>query len=146
VKHQAEDLFHTPLDQTQIDFENEGGETYVCGNPPYKGSQTQTKEQKDDLAHVFDPYGISSKQIDNVGGWFMKAAAYAPHTVADTAFVSTNSICQGRIVPILRSKIFETGALIHFAHASFKRLASKDAGTRETLKKAGYRPLASGRI
>ena len=25
VKHHAEDLFHTPLDQAQIDFENEGG-------------------------------------------------------------------------------------------------------------------------
>ncbi len=34
VKHRADDLFHTPLDQAQIDFENEGGETYICGNPP----------------------------------------------------------------------------------------------------------------
>jgi hypothetical protein len=32
VKLQADDLFKTPLDQTQIDFENEGGETYICGN------------------------------------------------------------------------------------------------------------------
>ena len=32
VKFQAEDLFHSPLDQAQIDFENEGGETYIhCG-------------------------------------------------------------------------------------------------------------------
>ena len=38
VKHHADDLFHTPLDQAQIDFENEGGETYICGNPPYLGS------------------------------------------------------------------------------------------------------------
>lgn len=130
VKYQANDLFHTPLDQAQIDFENEGGETYICGNPPYKGSQTQTKEQKSDLAHVFDPYGVSSKQIDYVGGWFMKAAAYAQHTVAASAFVSTNSICQGRIVPILWPKIFETGAVIHFAHTSFKwaNLASYNAG------------------
>jgi hypothetical protein len=35
VKHHAEDLFHTPLDQAQIDFENEGGETYICGNPSH---------------------------------------------------------------------------------------------------------------
>ena len=27
VKHNADDLFHTPLDQAQIDFENAGGET-----------------------------------------------------------------------------------------------------------------------
>ena len=37
VKLQADDLFNTPLDQAQIDFENEGGETYICGNPPYLG-------------------------------------------------------------------------------------------------------------
>jgi hypothetical protein len=130
VKLYANDLFSTPLDQAEIDFENEGGETYICGNPPYKGSQTQTKEQKSDLAEVFDPYGISSKQIDYVGGWFMKAAAYAQQTVAETAFVSTNSVCQGRIVPILWPKIFETGSIIRFAHTSFKwaNLASHNAG------------------
>jgi hypothetical protein len=33
AKHHADDLFHTPLDQSQIDFENEGGETYICGKP-----------------------------------------------------------------------------------------------------------------
>src|SRR5439155_10467056 len=40
VKNRADDLFETPMDQAEIDFENEGGETYICGNPPYKGSQT----------------------------------------------------------------------------------------------------------
>ncbi len=130
VKVLADDLFGTPLNQTEIDFENEGGETYICGNPPYKGSQTQDKDQKADLAAVFDPYGLSSKQIDYVGGWFMKAAAYAQETKAEAAFVSTNSICQGRIVPILWPKIFETGSIIHFAHTSFKwaNLASHNAG------------------
>jgi hypothetical protein len=130
VKLHADDLFQTPLDQAQIDFKNEGGETYICGNPPYKGSQTQTKEQKSDLANVFGPYGISSKQIDYVGGWFMKAAGYAQRAFAKSAFVSTNSICQGRIVPILWPKIFDTGAVIHFAHTSFKwaNLASHNAG------------------
>lgn len=130
VKLQADDLFGTPLDQAQIDFENEGGETYICGNPPYKGSQTQSKEQKSDLAQVFDRQGISSKQIDYVGGWFMKAAEYAQHTMAESAFVSTNSICQGRIVPILWPKIFATGSIIRFAHGSFKwaNLASYNAG------------------
>ncbi len=130
VKHHADDLFHTPLNQAQIDFENEGGETYICGNPPYKGSQTQTNEQKADLAAVFSPYGISFKQIDYVGGWFMKAAAYAQTTPAESAFVSTNSICQGRIVPILWPEIFKRGSLIRFAHTSFKwaNLAAHNAG------------------
>jgi hypothetical protein len=130
VKLLADDLFGTPLEQAEIDFENEGGETYICGNPPYKGSQTQTKEQKTDLVAVFDPYEISSKQIDYVGGWFMKAAAYAQVTMAESAFVSTNSICQGRIVPLLWPKIFELGSVIRFAHTSFKwaNLASHNAG------------------
>jgi len=130
VKLHADDLFDSPLDQAQIDFENEGGETYICGNPPYKGSQTQTKGQKADLAAVFDPYGISSKQIDYVGGWFLKAAAFARHTQAESAFVSTNSICQGRIVPIIWPKIFELGSSIRFAHVSFKwaNLAAYNAG------------------
>ena len=130
VKLRANDLFNTPLDQTEIDFENEGGETYICGNPPYKGSQTQTKDQKADLATVFEPYGISSKQIDYVGGWIMKAAAYAKRSPAESAFVSTNSLCQGRLVPILWPKIFETGASIRFAHTSFKwaNLATYNAG------------------
>jgi hypothetical protein len=130
VKFQADDLFTKPLDQAEIDFENEGGETYICGNPPYKGSQTQTDDQKSDLAHVFDVHGISSKQIDYVGGWFMKAADYARHSLAESAFVSTNSICQGRIVPILWPRIFEAGCVIRFAYTSFKwaNLASHNAG------------------
>jgi len=63
VKVKADDLFSSPLDQAEIDFENEGGETYICGNPPYKGSQTQTKEQKADLANVFEPHGTSAKHL-----------------------------------------------------------------------------------
>ena len=38
VKMASDDLFGTPLDQVEIDFENEGGETYICGNPPYLGT------------------------------------------------------------------------------------------------------------
>src|SRR5450755_2329872 len=44
VKLLADDLFSTPLDQVQIDFENEGGETYICGNPPYLGFTYQSAE------------------------------------------------------------------------------------------------------
>src|SRR6202166_4725577 len=53
VKLVADDLFSTPLDQAEIDFENEGGETYVCGNPPYKGGTEQNAAQKSDLGSIF---------------------------------------------------------------------------------------------
>ncbi|SHK26424.1 hypothetical protein SAMN02745194_04567 [Roseomonas rosea] len=72
VKLNADDLFHTPLDQAQIDFENEGGETYICGNPPYKGSQSQTDDQKWDLENTFSAYTEKWKSLDYVSGWFLK--------------------------------------------------------------------------
>ncbi|MCV6545671.1 MAG: BREX-1 system adenine-specific DNA-methyltransferase PglX [Cohaesibacter sp.] len=130
VKHQADDLFMTPLEQAQIDFENEGGETYICGNPPYLGSTWQSKEQKDDLKAIFDGRVKSWKSLDYVAGWFMKAADYGTHTDAVSAFVSTNSINQGQQVPILWPAIFATGHEIAFAHTSFKwaNLASHNAG------------------
>ena len=147
VQNKGEDLLHIPSEGTEIDFDNDGGETYICGNPPYKGSQTQSREQKADLAHVFDPFGISPKQIDYVGGWFMKAAAYARHAAADIAFVSTNSICQGRIVPILWPKILRDGLHIHFAHTSFKwgNLARHNAGVIVVIVGLSNRPDRSGR-
>jgi len=130
VKLVGDDLFQTPLDQAQIDFENEGGETYICGNPPYRGSQWQTDDQKADLKAIFDHRTKTWKSLDYVAGWFMKAADYGLATPTVSAFVSTNSICQGRQVDTLWSLIFGTGHEIAFAHTSFKwaNLASHNAG------------------
>ena len=130
VKLHGDDLFKTPLDQSEIDFENEGGETYICGNPPYLGSTWQSKEQKGDLEAIFKDKTKTWKSLDYVAGWFMKAAEYGKHTNAASAFVSTNSICQGQQVPILWPLIFKTGHEINFAHTSFKwnNLASHNAG------------------
>jgi hypothetical protein len=130
VKLQANDLFNTPLDQAQIDFENEGGETYTCGNPPYLGSTWQSHEQKSELQAIFDGRTKSWKSLDYVAGWFMKAADYGTQTNAVAAFVATNSICQGQQVPILWPLILQTGHEIAFAHTSFKwaNLASHNAG------------------
>jgi hypothetical protein len=130
VRHHAEDLFHTPLDQAQIDFENEGGETYICGNPPYKGTKNQTDDQKFDLGFVFSRYTNTYKSLDYVACWFLKAALYGQQTTTRTAFVSTNSICQGGQVPLLWPLIFQRGNRILFAHTSFtwRNLASHNAG------------------
>lgn len=130
VKVLGDDLFNTPLDQTEIDFANEGGETYICGNPPYLGSTWQSAEQKDDLKAIFDKRTKNWKSLDYVAGWFMKAADYGVQSNAAAAFVSTNSICQGQQVPILWPLIFEAGHEIAFAHTSFKwaNLASHNAG------------------
>ncbi|MBE9094033.1 class I SAM-dependent DNA methyltransferase [Tychonema sp. LEGE 07203] len=132
VKVQREDLdlWGETREAAEIDFENEGGETYICGNPPYLGSTWQSKEQKDDLKLIFDGRTKLWKSLDYVSGWFMKAADYGTQTTSAAAFVSTNSICQGQQVPILWPLIFDTGHEIAFAHTSFKwaNLASHNAG------------------
>jgi hypothetical protein len=130
VKLLGDDLFGTPLNQAEIDFENQGGETYICGNPPYLGSTWQSAEQKDELRAIFDHRCKSWKSLDYVAGWFMKAADYGSHTPTVAAFVSTNSICQGQQVAILWPLIFASKHEIAFAHTSFKwaNLASHNAG------------------
>lgn len=127
---QADDLFGTPLQQTEIDFENEGGETYLCGNPPYLGNKLQSEEQKADLEAVFGGRLEGWKSLDYVAGWLMKAAEYGSKTRAASAFVVTNSVCQGQQVPIIWPAILATGHEISFAHTSFKwsNLASNNAG------------------
>jgi hypothetical protein len=132
VKVQREDLdlWGETRDQAEMDFVNEGGETYICGNPPYLGSTWQSSAQKDDLKQIFEGRAKNWKSLDYVAGWFMKAADYGTRTNAAAAFVSTNSICQGQQVPILWPLIFATGHDICFAHTSFKwaNLASHNAG------------------
>ena len=126
----GDDLFQTPLDQVEIDFENEGGETYICGNPPYLGNKLQSKNQKDDLRVVFEGRVNGWKSLDYVAAWLMKAADYGTKANAASAFVTTNSLCQGQQVPILWPILFKTGHEITFAHTSFKwaNLASHNAG------------------
>jgi hypothetical protein len=132
VKLRRDDMPLLPVEgnQTEMDFKNEGGETYICGNPPYLGSTWQDEDQKRDLKGVFDHRCKTWKSLDYVAGWFMKAADYGTHTNAAAAFVSTNSICQGQQVPILWPLILGTGHEISFAHTSFKwaNLASHNAG------------------
>lgn len=130
VKLQADDLFSTPLDQAQIDFENEGGETYICGNPPFTGTRKQTDEQKSDLQLVFSRYTAKWKNVDYVGAWLVKAAQYNAQCLAPFAFVATNSLCQGQQVPITWAVLRDLGFKIRFAYTSFiwSNLAKNRAG------------------
>jgi hypothetical protein len=131
VKLATDDLFGLPISQTDIDFENEGGETYICGNPPYVGNTWQTAEQKADIRNVVNGRSSSTGFLDYVAGWFIKAADWIAATGQGiAAFVSTNSICQGQSVPILWPILFDAGCDIRFAYTSFKwaNLASHNAG------------------
>ena len=151
VKHQADDLFASPLDQAQIDFENEGGETYICGNPPFKGARKQEASEKEDLQQVFSGLTNKWKNVDYVGAWLMKAAMYNDACDAPFAFVSTNSLCQGQQVPITWGLLQQRGFRIRFAHTSFKwsNLAANKAGVTVVVtgvdrEQGGKRLIYSG--
>jgi hypothetical protein len=90
VKTRADDLFETPLDQAEIDFKNEGGETYICGNPPYKGSNWRTSKQTAELGALLSGKTKAWKALDYVAGWIIKAAQYSEHCPSSSAFVTTN--------------------------------------------------------
>lgn len=130
VKVTSDDLFGTPLDKSEIDFENEGGETYICGNPPYAGKGKKNQSMLDDMEAVFGPYSVKHGYIDYVGCWLVRAVQFGQRCHCAFAFVTTNSLCQGHQVPLLWPLLFSHGYEISFAHTSFKwaNLAANNAG------------------
>jgi hypothetical protein len=126
----SNDLFDNTLRQAEVDFEYEGGETFICGNPPYIGDKKQNKEQKQDMNYLFSGITNRWKSFDYVCAFFFKASEYIDKSdETSAAFVSTNSVCQGMQVaqfwPLILSKTF-----ISFAVLSFKwsNLATNNAG------------------
>lgn len=93
---------------------------YIFGNPPFIGSTYQTKEQKNDLESIcghIKGYGL----LDYVCNWYVRAAGImAQNPRVRTAFVSTNSICQGQQVEILWGSLLNQGIEINFAHRTFQ--------------------------
>lgn len=98
---------------------NDEIETVVVGNPQFKGSKTQTSEQKSDVRHAFKGHLSKAGELDYVAIWFLKAALYCEATAAPFAFVSTNSIVQGSSVPTLWPRLLRN-LEIQFAYRSFK--------------------------
>ena len=129
VKLQGDDLFNTPLDQAQIDFDNEGGETYICGNPPYVGDKKQSKSQKSDLERIFSGLTQRWKSLDYISGFFYKAAELISSQSCQVSFVTTNSVTQGQQVNVLWPILLRSCNIVS-AHTSFKwaNLAAHNAG------------------
>lgn len=95
------------------------GCSFICGNPPFLGARNQNKEQKAEIADVYNG-AKNSGNIDYVAGWYMKAAGYIEDHLVRCAFVSTNSICQGEQVANIWAPLFELGVRIDFAHDTFR--------------------------
>jgi hypothetical protein len=129
VKLMGDDLFNTTLDQAQIDFENEGGETYICGNPPYLGGKKKSDDQKLDMELL-----NIQQQLDYVCAFIIKAVEYLKLTKGRAAIVATSSICQGEQVSVLWPEILKT-VRISFAYRPFKwqNSAANNAGVFCTI-------------
>lgn len=92
---------------------------FIMGNPPFYGARMQSKEQKAEIQEVFHG-SKNSGNIDYVAGWYIKAAEYMANWPIRTAFVSTNSICQGEQVANIWKPIYDLGIRIDFAHDTFR--------------------------
>lgn len=104
------------LDWNEVCPKDKDIETYVLGNPPYKGFSQQNIQQKDDIKYLL---GKQSK-LDFISCWFIKASNYINHDNSKAAFVSTNSICQGEQVSLLWPLVLKNNVHINFAYPSFK--------------------------
>lgn len=94
--------------------------SFIIGNPPFVGKQYMSAAQKADLSHAWKGMkGIGV--LDFVTGWHKLAADYMLSNAAvRTAFVSTNSICQGEQAGLLWNHILAGNRnYIHFAHRTF---------------------------
>lgn len=91
--------------------------SYILGNPPFVGHNVRSNSQKADVEHVFGK--IKTDKIDYVACWFWKAAQFMQQSKIKTAFVATNSLCQGVSIGSLWKHIFKNGYHIDFGCPSF---------------------------
>lgn len=92
---------------------------YILGNPPFIGTAYQSKEQKEDMARVFN--GVKSfGMLDYVCAWYIVSAKVIQNSTTQVSFVSTNSISQGEQPAVLWSELLKLGAKIKFGHRTFK--------------------------
>lgn len=94
---------------------------YIISNPPFLGARVMDAPQKAALTAALGKGWEGAGNLDFVAGWFKKAADMmlaAPHI--SSAFVATNSICQGEQVPLLWKPLLASGIKIRFAHRTFR--------------------------
>ena len=93
---------------------------YIFGNPPFVGSKLLNRDQRSEMAIIFD--GVKNgKILDYVSAWYLKASQYIEGTKIKVGFVSTNSITQGEQVSVLWGELLNKYNIkIHFAHTTFK--------------------------
>lgn len=91
--------------------------SYILGNPPFIGHNVRSDAQKADMELVFGK--IKTDKIDYVACWFWKAVQFMKEADTQTAFVATNSMCQGVSIGTLWKHVFDLGFHIDFGWPTF---------------------------
>ena len=106
------------LDWEEVCPKDKDDEIFILGNPPYQGARKQNKSQKNDMSVVFKNIsGFNS--LDYISCWFLNVSRFLQNTHYSSAFVSTNSLCQGEQVSLLWPHIFKMKNEISFCHTAF---------------------------
>jgi hypothetical protein len=100
--------------------------TYVLGNPPFLGHKERNELQANNHASVWEEINASGT-LDFVTCWFLLAARLVSKSKSRVAFVSTNSISQGRQPDVLWQGLNRFNVKIDFAYQSF-RWSNESAG------------------
>lgn len=94
------------------------GKVFIVGSPTFKGLHKLTTMQTGQMKRVF--HSSSLHEADFCSTWLYKSASYISGTTSKSAFVLTNSVCQGKQVDFLWTKIFSQNCKIEFAYKTFK--------------------------
>ncbi len=89
----------------------------ICGNPPFYGAMN-IKDKRNEMVEVFGNVPFVG-ELDYVCAWYKKALEYTQDTTIESAFVSTNSICQGQQAINLWRLLFAEGLVINYAYQTF---------------------------
>ena len=93
---------------------------YIMGNPPFVGARMMDELQKQDVIKTFGAKWQNVGNLDYVCCWYKKAIeVMKSNPNCQSAFVSTNSICQGEQVANLWENLFKQGVHINFAYRTF---------------------------
>ena len=107
------------LDWNAICELKEGEQVFICSNPPFIGGNLMEEWHRKDKEMLF-PSMKEKGVLDYVACWYAQAAKYLrKHRTTQCAFVSTNSICQGRQI-VLWPEVLSEDLEIFFAYESFK--------------------------
>lgn len=93
--------------------------TYILGNPPFLGHKERDETQARDHNLVWQEIN-SAGTLDYVTCWFLLAAKIVSQSNSRVAFVSTNSISQGRQPDVLWEGLNRYNIKIDFAYQSFR--------------------------